>query len=737
MAFDLMHTKVRRSEICESMREILEHKGPSRVHTILKEMKMKGYVTTNYDRLLEQVIATYAHHLSNSLTDLKEVPLVASQFGRQFLLKLHGDIDNMLPATDDTVMKGGAFMVLTHSDYTAFQTSRAEQLRSAMHALLQGHSILFLGYSFGDPDINWVLKNIAQYCVFTHPSWYVALNTGSVPALPDGVDVIRPFADWSELPTWLDTIKEELNRTPAPPRPRVLPIRKLSEEEKRALKLLGEYISSLESEDLCERILGIVVIDEIKDKVYVDKASVTDFIGKFLNVGPSWAESFTKCAIRHLRRVGIIKENGEDLKVSKTGLQILQEKAKTEWENDRNQFFDSVKDRIKDSGTLIDLNFEKGLDDVLQTLCTDYGRKMAEWIQWGIAQELEQEIIAQIISTYFEKKADKRIAEETLRLVMNNPSAKEVNYLYRLISASFLLNSIKLDPIASKFVKEAMLQYEVYLDANIILPLIVKEHQNNRWIGSIISGSTEFGATLLVLDDIWEEVTGHRGLASSIYHSCKGDLRLLSQYELITAPRTNCFIKGFLRTQIDNDISWKGYMENYKDDKLETVLEQWGIKKMEVGQSEFDQTVYKDVLKSIKTEWDKKLQAGERNPRLNEHETIQFLQIYKRRKELSEEGKPAHVWFLSTETVLEKVYLRAPHKWWKPPTFPLSAWAGFLDSRLVFEQKNRRDILTAILRGTSTAYGLPEPEEIIRRKAFGENRVLSESEAEALTEILY
>jgi len=732
MAFDLIQTKIRRPDMCEAMREILEPKVSSRVHRILKEIQLKGYVTTNYDRLLEQVISANAHHLGNSLTDLKQVSWVASQFGRQFLLKLHGDIDNMLPATDDTVMKGGAFMVLTNSDYVAFQTSRAEQVRLAMYSLLQGHSILFLGYSFSDPDINWILKSIVQYCVFTHPSWYVALTNDPVPVLPDGVNAIKPLADWSELPTWLETIKEELNRTPVPPQPTGFAFRRMTEEEKRALKILGEYISGLESEDLCERILGIVIIDEVKDKEYIDRASIVDFIRTFLSVGPSWAESFAKCAIRHLRKLGIIKEDGQLLKVSKISLQTLQQKARVEWEEDRNQFHDSVRVRVKDSGSPVGPDFAKGLDDILQVLCADYGRRMAEWIQWGIAQELEQEIIAQIVGDHFERKTDKRVAEEIIRLIMNNPSGKEVNYLYRLISASFLLSSIKLDPAASKFVRETMQQYEIYLDANIILPLVVKEHDNNRWIRSILGASIEFGATLLVLDDIWEEVTGHRGLATNIYHSCKGDLKLLSQYELISGPRTNCFIKGFLRVERDNGISWKDYIANYGDDKLLKSLEQFGIKRMDVDGAEFEEVLYMEVLKSIEVEWRKKLQFAERNPRLNEHEAIQFLQIYKRRKELAEEERPADVWFLSTETVLEKVYLRASNKWGKPPTFPLSAWAGFLDSRLVFEQKNRKDVLTAILKGSSTAYGLPDPEEIVRRKAFGENKVLSDVEAEAL-----
>jgi len=50
-----------------------------------------------------------------------------------------------------------------------------------------------------------------------------------------------------------------------------------------------------------------------------------------------------------------------------------------------------------------------------------------------------------------------------------------------------------------------------------------------------------------------------------------------------------------------------GLYRSYKDEKLERILEQFGIKKIEVSQSELDQAVYKEVLKSIKTEWDKKL----------------------------------------------------------------------------------------------------------------------------------
>ena len=75
--------------------------------------------------------------------------------------------------------------------------------------------------------------------------------------------------------------------------------------------------------------------------------------------------------------------------------------------------------------------------------------------------------------------------------------------------------------------------------------------------------------------------------------------------------------------------------------------------------------------------------------------------------------------------------MRNPQLWRKPATFPVSAWASFLDARMVSEHKNRKDILNAILKGNSTAYNLPDTIALVKRKAF-EHRVLSDAEYEAL-----
>jgi hypothetical protein len=544
IAMDALYSKVTRPKICQVLSSILEPKRRSETHEILKKINLKGYLTTNYDHLLETIIAPDAYRLRKSSPDLKQVSFVATQLDRQFILKLHGDMDDMLSPDDEFVIKGGPFMVLSKSDYMAFQMNRSEHLRLSLFAILQIYSVLFVGYSFGDPYITSILNYLTQYSIFSNPSWYLTLAGQPLPSLPSGVTAIQPFKDWLELPNWLNNIWQEVNKgappgPPKPPSPKIF-----SEQDKSALNLLGEYITGLESEDLCERVLGIIVIEEIKDKDQVDKDIIIDFVGKFLNVGESWAETFARCALRHLARLGVIKENekGQQIKISKPVLTQLQESARTEWERDRNRFFDSMIARLSEADISFGDHFRQAVDDVLQNLCMHYGRRMAEWIQWGIGQEIEPEYVEKIANIYFSSGNDRRIVKELIRLIMNNPSDNEVNYLYKLISASFLLNTIKLDPVASKFVKEVMLKYEIYLDSNIILPLVVREHENNHWIRHVIEASREFGATLLIIDDIWEEVIGHRELANRIIDSYKGNMKMLLQYELIYGQRANWWI---------------------------------------------------------------------------------------------------------------------------------------------------------------------------------------------------
>ncbi len=730
-AIDMLLAGGRRTDVVAEIREIL--RPPSmevtKGYAALKKLEFRGFVTTNYDRLLEAIISTHSHRLSNSFADLKIVPIAVGNKSDQFLLKLHGDIDNILSPDDIEVTKGAPFMVLAKSDYTVLiQGERGDALRHALHAVIQESSLLFLGYSFSDPDIRLALEFLSKYCKFSNPSWFVGLNGEILPSLPSGITGIQPFKDWSELPAWLDEIHKEVCASGIVVEQQS--IQKLSGEDKHALQALGEFLHGLESDNLCEKTLGSILLNELKVREEINYDWITEFISNFLVIGPTWAEAFTKAVIRQLLELKVLKEsdNEKTFKVVKTRLVTMQEKANSEWQNDWTQFFDSVKSKMVYSGVNLTDIFINKLDAALQHLCMHFGQHMAEWVHSRTSKEIGQRHISEIVPTYFDDPQDVRKVEELFNLIFDNPAEKEIGYIYRLLSAAFLLNSIKLDPSASKLLKDSISQYELYLDANVLLPLLIQEHPNHRWIASIIKTSKEAGANLFVIKDIFEEVSGHRGVANKISKDCNGDVKSLSLHAELFGYRTNCFVQGYLNKK-RAAITWNEYISKYTDQKLERLLQDFDINLVVVNVT--DVGLYKNVLSTIKSEWNIKGGIQGRHDKLDEDEAKQFLHIHQRRMELLSSNKKDDVWFLSYETVFEKVYMRNPQLWRKPATFPVSAWASFLDARMTSEHKNRKDILNAILKGNSTAYNLPDTIALVKRKAF-EHRVLSDAEYEAL-----
>lgn len=561
-----------------------------------------------------------------------------------------------------------------------------------------------------------------------YQSWFIGLKGESLPHLPNNVTGMRLLNNWSELPEWLNEIyrNSKVIATVSVVKPL-----EMSDEDKRALRALGEYIYGLETENLCEKTLASVVIEELLDKEKVEFEWLIKFIGRFLNVGPAWADAFAKITIRQLVDLRVIEDLGDEkvFRIVKSRINTLHKKAINDFNSEKEGFFESVSDRMAGTGIIFTDVFKENLDTTLQNLCMNFGQQVAEWFHRGMGREISRKNIHEIIPIYFINPTERRKIGELFDLVFDNPSEKEIPYIYRLLSAAFLLNSIKLDPSASKFLKESVSQFELYIDSNILLPLLIIEHKNHRWISSIIRASKDGGVSLFAIEDIFEEVLGHKEVAQQIWKAYKGDIKSLSIYSDPLGLRANCFIQGYLNQKL----SWNEYIKQYGESQLRNLLEKIGVKLI-VAQVP-DKGLLKSILITIREEWNKRLQGLVRRDKLNEDEAKQFLHVYQRRRDLVENGRKDDVWFLSYETILEKVYLREPPKWGKPPTFPVSAWASFLDSCLIFEHKNRADMLNAILKGNSTAYDLPDTITIVRRKTFG-NRILTDAENEALNFVM-
>lgn len=114
-------------------------------HRLIAALPISAIWTTNYDRLIED-----AFKAAHKRLDVKQRPkdfAITKPRSHAVLYKMHGDVEEPDEA------------ILTKDDFATF-----EQKRGLFSTQLRGHlvsrSFLFLGYSFSDPNIDYILARI-------------------------------------------------------------------------------------------------------------------------------------------------------------------------------------------------------------------------------------------------------------------------------------------------------------------------------------------------------------------------------------------------------------------------------------------------------------------------------------------------------------------------------------------------------------------------------------------------
>lgn len=125
--------------------EFTKDATPTENHRLIASLPVSTIWTTNYDHLIETAYAE-----THKRIDIKrrEADLAHTKPRTDMVLyKMHGDVD----APDEAV--------LTKDDFAAFESKRG-----LFSVQLRGHlvskSFLFLGYSFSDPNIDYILARI-------------------------------------------------------------------------------------------------------------------------------------------------------------------------------------------------------------------------------------------------------------------------------------------------------------------------------------------------------------------------------------------------------------------------------------------------------------------------------------------------------------------------------------------------------------------------------------------------
>lgn len=160
-AAEILYAKIPPADFTRALREtlVVPNFSPSAIHDHIVDIDPKIVVTTNFDTIYEDfcrkgearagynVCKYYESHLVNDLRS----PI-------RLIVKAHGCV------TDSSKV------ILTRSQFFRERQNNS-YFYKVLDALFLTHTVLFVGYSMTDPDIQLVLENASMVARSTHPHY--------------------------------------------------------------------------------------------------------------------------------------------------------------------------------------------------------------------------------------------------------------------------------------------------------------------------------------------------------------------------------------------------------------------------------------------------------------------------------------------------------------------------------------------------------------------------------------
>ena len=161
-ALAVIEKKVTKPILDMKVREIFgELSKPSDQGLIISDWPFEGYITTNYDNLIEKALETIGMlgwaQIGNSSTEVKKISGGVSDV----IWHLHGSID--LP--DDK-----SKLILTENDYDELYLEETPAIKQ-MKSLLALRRVVFFGFGFKDPEVIRILKIVGKLCTPDRPAF--------------------------------------------------------------------------------------------------------------------------------------------------------------------------------------------------------------------------------------------------------------------------------------------------------------------------------------------------------------------------------------------------------------------------------------------------------------------------------------------------------------------------------------------------------------------------------------
>ena len=578
-SFQRMQNIVGQKAVVELVREIILEKTdtPGDLTSLLADWPAAGYLTTNYDDLMELALDTYRPHgwisVGNTPSQVRKV----SGDVRDIVWHIHGSV--RLPDAASTLVIGS-------NDYDDLYLITS-QLQQQLTAFFTQRRLVFVGFGLRDPEIMRLLKLAGRYTVPERPIYaFLGSRTldqdeGEVQELRDHynleVQQYRIVGDsHRELRDVLDvyssmTVRRSTNYGQG--------ARSAPSYDPDTTGLLIYNTLVLQAphgleDDTLRTLLSarILSVTERQESVTLDDLCAD--VGRISTQLSGELESSAEVmeAVERLRTSNLIAVEADGhntvIRLTADGYSFVADRAGVA-ARIRDQFRASLTTRAEEymvgnqeAAEEVAMAAASFFEDCIEK--RSLGVAMALNAADASVQEYQVVALLQALPTFFDRLSGTASARALVKLVqgvLSAPSQAEAKHCGLLLQARLGVHLLGVDQHTLKARIRALKDMAFVLDSTTLIPLLAVSGTGHKAAVQLMGRIERVGAKAITTRHLLDEVREHAAYATRVVEEAGGAistgvLRSLMGKE---GQRTNVFLNGFAEECVAGSISGNGF----------------------------------------------------------------------------------------------------------------------------------------------------------------------------------
>jgi hypothetical protein len=487
-------------------------------------------------------------------------------------------------------------------------------------------------------------------------------------------------------------------------------------ERMKIIPLFQRFVLGRETENLrikCYEDLILYALIDSSSSSPLSKARLIMNIQKLLGASNDMPERIITQSLQNLEKIEKIQRLKESYWISENIALNLREELKANQQEADDFYFkiaEGIKSKIssKDKVVLKDIQervrqsitkiFEQRGLEVVQPLIM--GKPTADTTDFGI-----NNLVIELSFKEIENQTIVKAAKEMINCLFTNPDVKEAEFLYSLSKSYILLQALNLDPSCSRFQKEMLKQYILFIDSSVLLRAITKGGEFHEFYDTFLRTCSNLHGRIFIMKEIFDEVLHNVENAVQLYPWLSRNKLLMQEYNNRSERERNIFIDSFLRLKITGVSSktWEEYIYEFHSHEnpekiLKTIASEYKIEIFDTY-SIFSQDDWKEIAWISDLITNQRLyEVVRRSPILADNEAKQFLLIYKKRKEERKDALGKLTWFITTDSIIPRVNLllrKEESKFFIPCSYTPTKWYQFIE--LFARTARKAEVFTELL----------------------------------------